>query len=459
MKPKLSLIQKVFIFSFVIFIITGFLLIFFVSREIKNIFLEERKRAVSEVVLKQANRHLNPDDFKTTNYLLVSSRFEDFFEEIKTNEIIRIKVYNSQGIVIFSDEKELLGQKLFQGEEEELKEILGGKIVADITAPIKKEHVYERGYRQLMEIYVPITFGESKEIFGIIETYFKLDFLNEKIWRTQVLLALVITFIFTILFAILFLIVRGASRKLIEQSIHLEKDIEKEKEYSKLKDEFISMASHQLRTPSSSIKWFLEILKGGEAGLLRAKQKEIIEDVYQNNQKIIDIINKLLIVSKIKPDYFEEDQGFYSLEEIIQEVISQLKSELKEKKIELKINISERLPKIKSRKEALLIVIENLIDNAIDYTPKGGKIDITIQTKNNNLFFKIKDTGIGIPKEEQSKIFEKFFRASNALEQKTVGSGLGLHIVKRIIDGYGGKIWFESEEGKGTTFYFSLPLK
>jgi signal transduction histidine kinase len=459
MKLKISLVQKVFISLFIIFVIAGFLLSFIVSRELKNVFLAQQQKNVVEFVLKQSNQRLSVADFKTADYASVALHFDRLFQEIKTEEIIRIKVYNSEGRVIFSDKKELIGQKLFQNEEDELNNILSGQVVADITAPIKTENVYEKGYKQLMEIYVPITFAGSKEVVGIIEIYFNLDFLSQKIQETQLRFIYAIILIFAILFAILFLIVRGASRKLIEQSLRLEEDIKKEKEYSSLKDEFISMASHQLRTPSSSIKWFLELLQGGDFGRLETKQLEIIKDIHESNEKMINIINTLLIISKIKPDFFDQDQTYNSPEEITQTVINQLKEKLARKNINLEINIGKALLKIKSRKEALIIVVENLIDNAIDYTPPGGKILIDLLMDNNNLLFRIKDTGIGIPKSEQIKIFGKFFRAQNAIEQKNVGSGLGLCIVKKIIDGFHGQIWFESEEGKGTTFYFTLPLK
>jgi signal transduction histidine kinase len=143
---------------------------------------------------------------------------------------------------------------------------------------------------------------------------------------------------------------------------------------------------------------------------------------------------------------------------ICQSMFDAYQEEIKRKNLEFTFNKPQELPKVNVDVEKISLAIQNLLDNAIRYTPSGGKITVSLETKGNYIEFSIKDTGIGIPKTQQERIFTKFFRGSNALKTETEGSGLGLFIVKNIIEAHGGKIWFESEEGKGTTFYFTLPV-
>jgi signal transduction histidine kinase len=133
---------------------------------------------------------------------------------------------------------------------------------------------------------------------------------------------------------------------------------------------------------------------------------------------------------------------------------------MKEKQIQFEFRVlPKKLPKVKIDPEKISLVIENLLDNAIRYNLVGGTITISLDLKNDEIEFSIEDSGIGIPESEKSNIFQKFFRASNALKKETEGSGLGLFVAKNIVEAHGGKIWFESEEGKGTTFHFTIPIK
>src|SRR3990167_8784587 len=449
---KLSLVQKVFISVIVLFAATSMLVSFIVASKIKQGFLIEQKRNIAEFVHKQANQHLKIEDFQTSELGKNLKVFEEYQNEIITSEIVRVKIYNKEGKVLYSDEKELIGQKLFADEQEELQEILEGNVVANIAKADKKENVYEKDFGQLLEIYVPIYY--DNQIAGIVELYYKLDLLNTEIIQSQVYLVASISIIFLILFLLLYLILRNASRQIIEQDVQLKKDIEKEKEYSSLKDEFITMSSHQLRTPANVIKWSLELLREAK---LTQEQKELLESSNANNEKLIAIIDNLLKVSNIKPDYFVFEKENYSLEDLVKEVLQSKKEKINKKQIEITLLPSEKSLTTNIKNEALTTVIGNLIDNAIVYTPEKGKVQIKITQKDRgHQQFMVADTGIGIPEKEQKKVFDKFFRASNAIEQKNVGSGLSLYIVKTIIEGYGGKIWFESSN-KGSKFMFEIP--
>ncbi|MCA9380887.1 PAS domain S-box protein, partial [Candidatus Dojkabacteria bacterium] len=245
--------------------------------------------------------------------------------------------------------------------------------------------------------------------------------------------------------------------------VGIERDITKAKEVDKLKSEFVSVASHQLRTPATGVKWYAELILEGKAGKLTKKQKEYITEMYESNERMLALINDLLNVSKIETGKkYEIEISNGDIVTIVNNVIknSKLLAKQKEIKIELSKSSSKSLS-VDMDVEKMTQVVKNLIDNAIKYSPLKEKVEINIEenSKDNKFVLSVKDHGIGIPKKQSERIFEKFFRADNVLKTETDGTGLGLYIVKAIVEGHGGRIWFESSENQGTTFYIELPIK
>ncbi len=258
-------------------------------------------------------------------------------------------------------------------------------------------------------------------------------------------------------------------------------NISREKLIERMKTEFVSLTAHQLRTPLSAIKWTLRLLLDGDLGEISQEQRDFIQRTYNSNERMIHLINDLLNVTRIEEGKTIFKLTSSSLENITQTVIDSLKEKLERKKINLKYNKPEKkLPLIKLDTEKMEIVVFNLLDNAISYTPAEGKIEISLSeigSKKRNappasdktgntpkspagreIEFVIKDSGIGMPKNQQKRIFTKFFRGENVIKMDTEGTGLGMFIAKNIVEAHNGKIWFESQEGKGTTFYFTLPV-
>lgn len=228
---------------------------------------------------------------------------------------------------------------------------------------------------------------------------------------------------------------------------------------SRLKTEFINIVSHQLRSPITNIKWVAEFLASPDVEMSPEKKQEYFKQLKENIGLMVELVDDLLIISKIEEGLFPINKKEASLVDIVNNLILGATPYAKAIGLELKFNKPESLPKTFFDSSMIKLVVENLIDNAIRYTRKGGKIEIWVKNKNNKLFFAIKDQGVGIPLNDQQYIFQKFFRSANALKEKTKGSGLGLYIAKLIITKSGGNIWFDSEEGKGTSFYFSIPIK
>ncbi len=239
-------------------------------------------------------------------------------------------------------------------------------------------------------------------------------------------------------------------------------DITREKLIERVKTEFVSLAAHQLRTPLAAIKWTLKMLLDGDLGGITPEQREFIEKTYKSNERMISLINDLLDVTRIEEGRYLYKPVLSNFENVVHFVINSHKDNIERRKIKLEFKkLKTKIPKIIIDVEKMRVAVDNVLDNAIKYTPPGGKITVTLDylKKTKEIEFKIQDTGVGIPVDQKERVFSKFFRGANVIRMDTEGSGLGIFITKNIIEAHGGKIWFESEENKGATFFFTLPVK
>ena len=242
-------------------------------------------------------------------------------------------------------------------------------------------------------------------------------------------------------------------------AVSVYRDITREKEIDKSKTEFIYLISHQLRTPLTAIKWYLEMLSSETSGALNIKQKKYVEAIRYGNERMVRLINNLLNIARIEMGRLVVNIESVDVRKLLEEAIKEQQPEILKRNQTVIVSQAQEPVMVSTDSVLLFMVLQNLIANSVKYTLEHGMIRCTIKISGANILLEINDNGIGIPKEEQKRIFEKLFRASNSTVQNKEGNGLGLYIIKKIVDIFGGQIWFESEENKGTTFYLTLPIK
>ena len=241
-------------------------------------------------------------------------------------------------------------------------------------------------------------------------------------------------------------------------AIEVFRDITLEQEVDRMKSEFISLASHQLRTPLSAIKTYTHMLADGYMGPLNNGQKKSLSTIITASNRMNELISTLLNITRIESGTIEASSKMVNIDHLIEEVLPELVVMADAKQLTITVDSPDSGRK-RIRTDPLIIkeVITNLGSNAIKYTPKKGEVRIAVRPRVNDILIEVHDSGWGIPAYAQDQIFSKFFRGQNVVKRETTGTGLGLYLVKGLIDVLGGKIWFKSDETTGTSFYFTLP--
>ncbi len=243
----------------------------------------------------------------------------------------------------------------------------------------------------------------------------------------------------------------NATRELRQSNAQLQR-------LDEVKDEFMSMASHQLRTPLTTVKGYISMVLEGDAGPVSADQKRLLNEAFASSERMVRLIGDFLNVSRLQTGKFIIEKQPTNLAKVVSEEIEGLAPNAAARGLKFRYHKPSRFPTLNLDETKIRQVIMNFSDNAIYYSKDGGSIDVTLKVSRQDIVFTVKDHGIGVPADQQAQLFQKFFRATNARKQRPDGTGVGLFLAKRVIDGHGGKIIFESQENKGSTFGFSLPI-
>jgi PAS domain S-box-containing protein len=238
----------------------------------------------------------------------------------------------------------------------------------------------------------------------------------------------------------------------------LEAQNERLLELDRLKDEFVALVSHELRTPLTSIRGYLELVLDGEAGALTDDQRQFLGVVERNAHRLLGLVGDLLFLAQVEAGKLALEVGAVDVAAVAAESVETARPLAEEKSITLTLATSP-VPLLAGDRARLAQLLDNLVSNAIKFTPEGGRVDVRASSSRGNAIVEVRDTGMGIPAEEQEHVFERFFRASRATEQAIPGTGLGLAISKAIAQAHGGRITLASSEGEGTTFRIAVPIR
>jgi signal transduction histidine kinase len=248
-----------------------------------------------------------------------------------------------------------------------------------------------------------------------------------------------------------------SAKMLIRRDIELTRANEKLRSLDTQKSEFMSIIAHQMRTPLSAIKWTINMLIKNELGPLTLDQMNFLKKAEESNEHMISLVEDMLLADRLESGRSELTLVDCNLDGIVDDVLHDLTARIQSKSIIVhRTQCDPSVCTVKADKEKMRAVIQNLLENAMKYTPQGGSVIIQMYDRDGYIYMSVKDSGIGIPKDQQAYVFTKFYRARNAARVEANGSGLGLFISKNIIEKHGGTITCESEEGKGTTFTFSI---
>jgi signal transduction histidine kinase len=229
-------------------------------------------------------------------------------------------------------------------------------------------------------------------------------------------------------------------------------------ELDKAKNDFVSLASHQLRTPLTATKWVSEELLLPPVPLSDERKDHYLRQIHASNERMIRLVNQLLDASRIGFGTLAYKPETVHVDDVLKLMLRDITPEIKNSGVKLETKLDKHLPVIHMDRTWVQVILQNLVSNALRYSKPGQSVIVSITNQNNEILIKVKDSGCGIPAAQQSKIFTKLFRADNARLLVGEGSGLGLYITKALVEQVGGKIWFESAENKGTTFYVKLRI-
>ena len=310
--------------------------------------------------------------------------------------------------------------------------------------PVAANELEEDQWSVQLSAYAPIfdSAGDTVAIVGIDVTIENFK------QRTQTMLLPFLLFIF-FLIALLTLLTLLLIRFYGER-------VRAMREIDRQKDELLSIVSHQLATPVSSAKWYLEMLQDGDVGKLTPKQGEHVHSIQGIAENLTDLVSMILDVSRVQLGRMQVDREALDLSEFFKEILTVIEPKAEEKKVKFSVSLPEKLPVAMLDRRLMRMTLENLLSNAVKYTPEKGSVELRVTVKDDVLEYIVKDTGCGIPKAEQKKMFTKLFRASNVLNVS--GNGFGLFVAKGAVEAQGGSISFVSAGGEGTTFTVAIPL-
>ena len=434
-----------------VFIVIGVIINNNISNFIRDSIINERLNILSKSATeKLSHANISKDVFLSPVLNIDHLALEELSKELSIGDVVKTKIFNLRREIIHSDEEELIGQKKTQDPKLEL--ALKGKMATNIVGNEKYKELKEN----LLEIYVPIIYPGDTKPSGVIELYYKMDSLNNSVFKYNLKISIIFIITFFLLLIILLYILKKFTNKI--EKLH-EEDSKNLEKIADLKDEFVFVASHELRAPVTAINWGLNsIVKKFENNKLSEKDivevKDDLSDVFKANNRLLALVNDLLSVSRAEKNKIKTQTEPVNIVNIINDAISEQEGQANNKNILIKYIKPKRPIMVKADSYKLKEVIINIINNSIKYSKPEKSIKIYHNIKNKHIITSIKDNGMGISEEDKKNLFTKFWRSKKV--KNIEGTGLGLFIIKKLVKMMNGKIWVESKEKVGTTISFKL---
>ena len=404
-----------------------------------------------------------------------------FARVVRTEGVERINLVGPSGSITYSTETNLVGDLPNDGSAHVTASLAGQEIRNVESTQLGARRV------KVLETYLPVRArGETGSPLGVFELYQNYESrVAEPAKSTVVPVAGFLLLALLVLCATLVPILRRVTaavevrnKRLVEQAATLERslalahDARKEaesarralseqnkrlRELDRLKDEFLSLVSHELRTPLTSIRGYLDLVLAGEAGEVNPQQRRFLEAVERNSGRLLRLVGDLLFVAQADAGRLSLERASVDLSELAAHCVEAAAPTATEKSVSL-VLLVQPVPSLVGDRGRLAQVLDNLVSNALKFTPEGGTVQVRTEADGDRVALEVEDTGIGIPTADQPRLFERFFRSSVAEDQAIPGTGLGLAIVKAIVEAHSGQISISSREGVGTTFRIELPL-
>lgn len=474
--PYVPLFYKIIAPVAFFLVLAGFLFYLFSERSLKAVILREEFLDTQERILSRLNQNISPENFSDPFLSRAQGEFQNFFSDVRSPATVRLTIWNKNLTIVYSDLASIIGYHASSNREVEqalkTKKPFLAVRTQDTGEPI------QTAVSDFLEIYVPIRF--SGEVVGVVEVRSVIAAVTQPFERQIriILWSLFIGGLFIIfcISLIIRLFVTDPLHKMITYASEVEKGNFQAKvgigtkdevgnlsnalnrmagglkRLDELKKEFVFIVAHELRNPITVISGYHQLFVEGDVPKEEAMQA--IERATGQLQKLVD---DLLEIARSEADKLNIEVTLCDIGKMEREAIQEQKLMADEKNVSVIYDKPPRLDTVLADPVRLKEVLINLISNAIKYNTKGGFVKVSHETTDNEVITHVEDNGFGIPEKEQKKIFEKFFRSEDRRVSKMQGTGLGLFITKEIIERMKGKMWFRSEENKGSKFSFSLP--
>lgn len=465
---NMSLMAQVGMISAILFVVSSIFLVQVVSTVVSQNFIDQEKDITSTFLERQTSSFLNPADFEhkfrsESDVQKDQEKFHLFFDAISTKNVIKFTIWDARSTVIYSNHEDSSGYSMENinktDSDQEYKDAMDG-IASSVVKTSADPNIEIKDHDRYLEVYVPVYLSGQETPVGVVEVYFSVSKLDSNVASLNLRILLITGTVFLILYFVLFTITKRASDTLLLQQRKIEEsqrvEIERSKKLLKLKDQFFFVATHDLKAPIVAIRGFVDIISAAETKV----PPDILEDIKsieEAGERLNTLVKDLLEIARSESGTIKVETVPVNIVNIIEKVGRSAKPSADERNITLELNLDPIQKGVIGDEAKLTEVFENLVSNAIKYNKEGGKVSIFTKPVAGGLQVIVSDTGIGIPKGEQYRVFSRFFRSESDAVRAVSGTGLGLYVTKLLIEKMRGSINFNSNESKGTTFTVVLP--